>query len=149
MVLFQCSVESSRKDGKHRRGRDRRSERKDEGDARDDTGHETAETTADRKQPKDQFNRSSAECHHVSNEHPFRHRLVRIQCLVQITGKNILDIARATGGAVQSPHRHRIECELGFGLRAIVDFVFAGTGLVARAVTPEADVVEIANFVFG
>ena len=63
---------------------------------------------------------------------------------MEVAGQDIVHSA-GSAGTVQSPHIDGVERELGFGLGAEVNFVFARAGLVARAIAPKTDIVEVAD----
>lgn len=148
-VLFQGGVECAQENGEHGGSRDRGGGSDQECEAGDEAGHTTTQSTADSEQPHNQFKHSGTKRNDISDKHPFRHSLVRVQRLLkasrQDSVRGAIGAAGSVAGTVQSPDSDGIEPKLRFGLGAKIDFEVSGAGLVSRAVAPKTDVVEVAN----
>lgn len=94
-------------------------------------------TTADSKETNNQFKNGSNECDDVGYEHPLGDALVRVEGLVQPTGKSAFH-ARV----LHTPDFEGVEIEGGLGLGAEVRLKLVGSD-IARTVAPDTDSVEI------
>lgn len=99
--------------------------------------HTAAPTTADSKETNNQFKNGSNKCDDVGHKHPLGDTLVRVEGLVQPTGKSAFH-ARI----LHTPDFKGVEIEGGLGLGAEVRLELVGSD-VARTVAPDTDGVEI------
>ena len=142
VVFIEGSVEGACKGGVEDGGGEGESDDEEGGDAGDDCGGEAAEAGEEGEETDEDLDDGADYCDEVADEHPFCDGFVGIEAVAELLAEEFVH-ARV----VEAPHFDGVEPEF-VGVRTAVIHVVADaagavSGEVARAVVPEADVVEV------